>query len=98
LANRQVTVLYSKGGQTPLREDLTYNGLSQVKMMTRFNGLDGTPAQKVGSSAYGYDEAARLQNLQHQTGAGATLANYPYTYDLADRLLSEQRNGGPPTA
>ena len=55
--------------------------------MTRFADLLGLVT--VGSSAYTYDGAGRVTNIQHQNPLGGVLANYTYTYDLAKRLFDK---------
>jgi RHS repeat-associated protein len=47
----------------------------------------------VGTTAYSFDGAGRLANLNHKNGSGTSLANYTYTFDNADRVSTETRNG-----
>jgi YD repeat-containing protein len=90
-ANRLTSRQFGGTGQTPLREDFTYTARDQLATATRYSDLAGT--QRVGESAYTYDPAGRLTNLQHHDGSGGNLANYTYTYDLAGRLWTETTNG-----
>jgi uncharacterized protein RhaS with RHS repeats len=78
-------------GQTPLRLDLSYTGQGQVAGLTRDSNLAGT--QKVGDSQYTYDGDGNLTHLQQQNGTGGVLADYQYSYDGADRLVSQNANG-----
>ena len=57
----------------------------------RFSDLAGTVT--VAYSAYSYDAAARLTNLQHKNSSGTILANFTYTYDQASRMTSQVVNG-----
>jgi RHS repeat-associated protein len=93
--NRTTTMMFGGTGQTPLREDFTYTALDRTATQTRYSNLAGTTT--IGDSTYGYDAVARLTNLQHQNGAGANIANYTNTYDLASRITSETLNGAAPT-
>ena len=93
--NRTTTMMFGGDGQTPLREDFTYTARDQVASQTRYSNLAGTAT--IGYSTYGYDAVTRLTALQHQNGAGANIANYTNTYDLASRITSETLNGGATT-
>jgi RHS repeat-associated protein len=90
-ANRLTSRQFGGTGQTPLRIDLTYTARNELATQTRFSDLAGTAT--VGSSANTYDGTGRLINLQHRDGSGTTLTNYAYTYDLADRVVTEQISG-----
>ena len=79
------------GGGAALREDFAYTARNQVLTASRFSDVAGT--NSAGTTTYGYDAAMRLTNLIHRDEFGTALANYTYTYDLADRLTSETRNG-----
>jgi RHS repeat-associated protein len=93
-ANRLTSEQFGGSGQTPLRIDFSYTARDQVQTATRYSDLAGT--QKVGASSYTYDAVGRLTNLQHFNGAGGSLANYTYAYDLASRLTAETDNGAAP--
>jgi YD repeat-containing protein len=90
-ANRLTSRQFGGTSQTPLRVDFTYTPRNQIAMFTRFSDLAGTVT--VAYSAYSYDNAARLTNLQHQNGSGSLLANYTYTFDQASRMTSQTVNG-----
>src|SRR5262249_26074013 len=89
--NRLTSRQFGGPGQTPLRFDYAYDADSRVTTETRFSDLAGTTT--VGYSQSTYDGAGRLTNLQHKDGSNGTLANYTYTYDVADRLTGKQENG-----
>jgi hypothetical protein len=91
VVNRLTSRQFGGTSQTPLRIDLGYTARNQLSTLTRYSNLGGT--QTVGSSAYTYDANQRLTNLQHLNAKSALLANFTYTYDLADRLTVEQLNG-----
>jgi RHS repeat-associated protein len=90
-ANNLKSRQFGGTGQTPLRVDLTYTARNQIAGITRYSDLGGT--QTVAYSAYSYDAAERLTNIQHQNASGGMLANYTYTYDQASRLTSQVVNG-----
>src|SRR5262249_11718143 len=67
----------------------------QVATEIRYSDLTGT--NKIGSTTYTYDAAARVTNLQHRNSSGSLLANYTYTYDLASRVSTQTLNGSTTT-
>jgi YD repeat-containing protein len=83
--------LFGGTGQTPLREDFTYNGVNAIASATRYSDLAGHT--KIGTSSYTYDAAERLSNQQDATGSGTVYANYTYTYDPASNIQTETLNG-----
>jgi RHS repeat-associated protein len=93
--NRATTMQFGGPGQTPLREDFAYSARDQVTMQTRFSNLAGTST--VGYSSMGYDPVGRLTNLQHLNSAGANIANYSNSFDLASRITAEVLNSAAPT-
>src|SRR5262249_42997262 len=90
-ANRLTSRRFGGTGQTPLRFDPAYDNRNEMTTLTRYSDLAGT--QVVGTSVYTFDDSARLSNLQHKNGSNTVLANYTYTYDAADRVLTEKLNG-----
>ncbi len=90
-ANRLTSRQFGGTGQTPLRIDIGYTVRNQVSSETRYSDLAGL--NKVGSSAFTYDNAARLTNLQHKNATDVVLENFTYVYDLANRLTSKVENG-----
>jgi YD repeat-containing protein len=82
--DRLTTREFGGPSQTPLRIDFTYTNRNQIATETRYSDLAGT--QKVGSSAFTYDAAMRLTNIQQLSSTNALLSNFTYTYDLANRL------------
>jgi RHS repeat-associated protein len=90
-ANRLTSRQFGGTGQTPLRIDLTYTARDQVATETRYSNLAGTAT--VVYSAFTYDTAMRVVNIQHQNASGGILANFTYTYDLESRLYTETDNG-----
>jgi RHS repeat-associated protein len=91
---RLTTREFGGTGQTPLRENLTYNANDQITTESRYTDLNGT--QLAGTSSYVYDSAQRLTNLTQSDKNGNVLASYVYNYDPASRLTSEVGNGGSP--
>jgi RHS repeat-associated protein len=79
--------------QTPLRVDFAYDLRNELTTITRYSDLAGT--QVVGTSAYSFDADGRLVNLNHTNGNGTSLDNFTYTYDAANRVQGEVRNGTP---
>src|SRR5262249_55749080 len=79
--------------QTALSVHLGYDNRDALTSLTRYS--DATETNVVGTTAYSYDDAGRVTNLQHKNGSNTLLANYTYTYDAADRVLTEQLNGTP---
>jgi len=77
--------------QTPLRIDMTYDADGQVLTETRYSNLAGT--DKVGETFYTYDADNQVTNLRDQDSLGSVIANFTYTYDLADRLVTEDNLG-----
>ncbi|GAA6623079.1 putative Ig domain-containing protein [Scytonema sp. NUACC26] len=74
-------------GIDPARVEYSYDSRGDRTQTRRFSDLAGT--QLVGSSTFSYDELQRLTSLTHFNGAGSTLANYDYNYNLASILSSE---------
>src|SRR5262249_13697640 len=70
--HRLTRIAQSGTGVTPKRVDLDYNTASQLTGVIRFADLAGT--QLVASSAYTYDAAGRLTQLDHTRGS-TTLAH-----------------------
>ena len=75
---------FGGAGQTPLRIDFTYNADNQVSTITRYSDLAGTVT--VATSAYTYDNAGELTNLQQKNGSGGNISNYTYLYDAAGNI------------
>src|SRR5262249_13719350 len=94
-ANELTSKQQGGAGQTQLRVDLAYTPRGQVGTLTRYSDVAGTT--KVGDSLSGYDSSGRLTSLQHRDGGGATLEDYGYGYDNADRLTSATENGSTTT-
>lgn len=78
-------------GTNTLREDFTYTARDQMATASRYADLTGTTL--VGITSYAYDAHSRLSHLQFFDGSSTSLAEYTYTYDLADRITSENLNG-----
>lgn len=78
-------------GIDPARVNYSYNGRGDRTQIQRFSNLAGT--QLVGSSSFNYDALQRLTGITHSNGAGSTLANYSYNYNLASFLNSETYKG-----
>jgi RHS repeat-associated protein len=90
-ANELISRQFDGTGQTPLRYDMNYDARGLLATETRFSDLAGMHA--VGTSSYTYNGDGQVTHLLQQDGSGNTLANYTYTYDLADRVLTETLNG-----
>jgi RHS repeat-associated protein len=80
---RRTSTQQSGTGVAPKRIDVTYNAASQLDTITRYGDLAGT--QLVATSTYAYCSCSRLTGMTHSR-AGTPLAQYSFTYDLADRL------------
>ena len=78
-------------GQVPLRIDMTYDAVGDIATETRYSDLAGT--QIVVKSFYSYNGDGEITNLLDVNGGGTTVANFTYTYDLADRVLTEVNMG-----
>ncbi len=77
-------------GVTVLRTDFSYTARNQVASQTNSSNLAGTTI--VGAISYTYDPQGRMTLETYNTG-GSTVDTYTYTYDLADRLSSQQIDG-----
>jgi RHS repeat-associated protein len=93
-ANRLTQREFGGTGQTPLRVELAWTNRDQLQTLTRYRQVAGS-WQVAGSTAYTYDPAMRLSNLQHRDVGGTPFSNTTYTYDAAHRLTTETRNGVP---
>ncbi len=71
--------------------DYAYTDRGQVDTVTRYADLAG--ATKVGTTAYTYDDAGHVTGIVTRDGSGGILADYGYTYDLADWLDSKTEGG-----
>jgi RHS repeat-associated protein len=91
--NRLTSRQFGGTNQTPLRVDFAYSARSELTTITRYSDLAGS--QTVGTSVYTFDADSRLTNLKQTNGSGTSLENYTYTYDAANHVLGEQRNGTP---
>ncbi|MBD2459072.1 putative Ig domain-containing protein [Nostoc sp. FACHB-87] len=78
-------------GIDPARVNYSYDSRGDRAQIQRFSDLAGT--QLVGSSNFNYDALQRLTGITHSNGAGSTLANYSYNYNLASFLNSETYKG-----
>src|SRR5207245_4423646 len=92
-ASRLTSRQFGGTSETPLRVDFAYDARNEMTTLTRYSDLAGT--QVVGTSVYTFDDAGRLTNLIHKNGSNTSLANYTYTYDAADRVLTEKLNATP---
>ena len=78
-------------GQVPLRIDMTYDGRGEFSTETRYSDLAATTV--VAESYYTYNGDGEITNLLDRNGGGTIVANFTYTYDLADRVLTEVEPG-----
>ena len=90
-AGQLTSRLFSGPNGQQARLDLTYTPDGQVATLTRYSDLAGT--HKVGFSQFSYDPAGNVVQIQHQDGLGNVLDNRLYSYDSADRLVSQTVNG-----
>jgi len=79
------------GGIDPARIDFVYNDRGDRTSTERFSDLAGT--QRIGSSIFDYDESGRTTGITHLDAFDAAIADYDYTYDLANQLIQETRLG-----
>ncbi len=89
--NRLVRRDWQGGGIDSARLDFGYNAAGQRTGVNRFADLAGT--NKIGSSAYGFDASGRIANIVHSGPQGQTLADYRYTFDIADQLTRWSHHG-----
>jgi RHS repeat-associated protein len=82
--NRLTRITQSGSGVLNKRVDMTYDAASQLTGVSRYSDLTGT--QLVASSAYTYDAAGQLIDLQHRNKT-SVLADYGYGYDADGRLI-----------
>ena len=89
--NELISEQFGGAGQTPLRIDMTYDADGELLTETRYSDLAGT--QVVVESSYTYDGDGEITSLVDINGGGTTVANFTYTYDLADRVTTEDNLG-----
>ncbi len=92
----QLTSIQYTNGTSQARLDLTYTNIGQVATMKRYRDTAGS--QLISQTAYSYDGAGNTTAILHTNASGATIGNYVYSYDNANRLSSETvtENGGSP--
>ena len=90
-ANELTSEQFGGTGQTPLRIDMTYDARGELLSETRYSDLAGT--QKVVTTNYSYNGDGQITNLTDVNGGGNTVASFTYTYDRADRLVTEDNLG-----
>ena len=90
-AGQLTSRLFSGPNGQQARLDLTYTPDGQVATLTRYSDLAGT--NKVGFTQFSYDANGNEVQIQQQDGAGNVLDNRLYSYDSADRLISQTING-----
>src|SRR5262249_1909731 len=83
-AGRLTSKQFGGSGQTAVRIDFGYTNRDELSSKTWFTDLAGTTL--LATSAYAYDDAAPLTAVTNKNSAAATLSNYNYTYDNADRV------------
>src|SRR5581483_3318499 len=69
-----------------------YDAKGDLATLTR-SGWAGGAWQPAGTTTQTFDDLGRVTDVRHANAAGATLAEYAYGYDAADRLTSETVNG-----
>ena len=84
-------VLFGGAGQTPLREDRSYDARGLLATATRWSDLAGTT--QAGDTLYSYDAVGREAHILHRDGSGTALAESSYAYDAAGKLAQEAFNG-----
>ena len=81
-----------QGGQlAPVRVEFAYTERGELTEVRRFADPEGT--RSVSRSTFSYDPRGRLTHLTHQDAVDAVLAEYDYTFDLADQLVREVDHG-----
>jgi RHS repeat-associated protein len=89
--NRLTRITQSGSGVLNKRVDMTYDAASQLTGINRYSDLTGT--QLAASSAYTYDAAGQLIDLQHRNTT-SVLADYGYSYDADGRLIATTSSDG----
>jgi RHS repeat-associated protein len=85
--NRLVSYQYAVNGVATLSLYQTWTKRDQLATQSRYSDLTGT--NLVGTTSYGYDNAARETNLQFKDGSGNNISNFTYNYDPGNRLTAE---------
>jgi len=81
-----------QGGQIdPARVEFTSSARGELTEIRRFRDAQGL--QSLGRSTFAYDARGRLAELAHQDAVDAALAEYDYTFDLADQLIRSVDHG-----
>ena len=75
----------------PVRLEFTSGARGELTELRRYRDAEGL--QSAGRSTFAYDARGRLAELAHRDAREAVLAEYDYTFDLADQLIREIQHG-----
>jgi RHS repeat-associated protein len=86
-----------QGQSQTFRRDFTNNKEGWNTTLTRYSDLNGTTL--VATTAYGYDNVGQVTSVLSTDASSATINQFIYSIDSADRLTSETdtQNGGAAT-
>jgi RHS repeat-associated protein len=81
-----------QGGQIePARVEFASSARGELTELRRYRDAEGL--QLAGRSTFAYDARGRLAELAHRDAFDAVLAEYDYTFDLADQLIRAVHHG-----
>jgi len=75
----------------PARVEFASSARGELTEIQRFRDAQGL--QALGRSAFAYDARGRLAELAHRNAVDTALAEYDYTFDLADQLIRYIHHG-----
>lgn len=82
---------WSGGGINEARYEIDYTDARRRSEIRRFSDVLGS--QQLSRSSFDYDERERLTAISHLDVVDAAIAEYEYTYDLADRVTQAIHSG-----
>ncbi len=80
-------------GIDPARVDFSYDPTGNRTRLDRFADLAGS--NRIGFTTNGYNRAGIVTNITHLGPAAETLAQYDYTFDVANQIVQWTINGQP---
>ena len=82
---------WSGPGIQPVQVNFTYDGVGNRSSATR--QFDSGGLQLAGTSAFSYDSLGRMTDLNHADASVTNIADYVYSYDGVNRLVSAAHHG-----